>query len=255
MPESFKHESFTKARQWLQECDGILVAAANGFSMAEGFAILKNSPWFASNFADFQKQYGFAAPIQALFYPYPDAKEFNKFYSRLIRLIHYEKPVAAVMKDLQTLTAKKPVFILTTNIEERFVQAGYPEASVFYLEGRLTHTASHQPLAKAELGSIGSLQDLEVSGYPYSEAFHKKMDDLNRFVNSHPRLLILELGVSAQNQFLRPILNQILQADPYARLIELNLISNPQNPAFQNRILQISGDLSENLHRLKDWNA
>ncbi|WP_301090891.1 hypothetical protein, partial [Faecalibaculum rodentium] len=117
--------------------------------------------------------------------------------------------------------------MLTTNVEDRFVQAGFPEQSVFYLEGHLTHRADHTPLQKQDLAEITSGDQLETAGYPDSRQFQEKLRDLHRFLAAHPRFVILELGVSAGNWLLRPLISQMLQAFPASRLAEFNLQPNP----------------------------
>lgn len=251
IPVQQLQEHRAELRSIFEQADGILVAAANGFSISEGFAILRNSPWFSREFADFQRKYGFQAPIQAFTYPYQDPDEFRTFYTRMMKQIHYDKPVSAVMLDLQSITRRRPSFILTTNGEDRFVQAGYPEQDVFYLEGRFNHRADHSRIEREELNQITSGDQLESAHYPESAAFRQKMDDLNRFLARHPRLLILELGVSARNGWIRPILQQILVGNPQSFCIELNQIPNPVPEAFSNRMLQIPGNMQESLSELK----
>lgn len=238
-------------RSLFEQADGILVVAANGFSIAEGFAILKNSPWFASEFADFQKKYGFQAPIQAMTYPYSDPKEYQTFNSRLMKQIHYDKPVSEVMKELQAITSLKPTFVLTTNGEDRFVQAGYPEQDVFYMEGRFNHRTDHSLIKREELDEIVSGNQIETAMYPQSAAFKEKVTDLNRFLQQHPRLLILELGVSARNEWLRPVVQRILSGNRQAWCIEFNQMPNPIPSAYANRVIQIPGSLQSTLSELK----
>lgn len=240
----------TKIREDFARADGILVVAANGFSIAEGFAILRNSEWFAREFADFQQKYGIQAPIQGFSYPWTDPGEYSRFYSRLMKQIHYDKPVSEVMKDLQKITETKPSFILTTNGEDRFVQAGYPEQDVFYMEGRFNHRSDHSFIPREELEKITSGNQLETAVYPQSQAFAQKVRDLNEFLSFHRNLLILELGVSAGNGWLRPVIQQIMTGNPAARCIELNQMPNPVPATYADRVLQISGDLKESLKKL-----
>ncbi|WP_304424351.1 hypothetical protein [Faecalibaculum rodentium] len=245
-----QHTALEQAAQWLKDADGIVVCAANGLSMAEGFAILRPSPWFDSRFSDFVQKYGIRTPLQGLQTSFPRPEEFSRFYSRLISGIHYDKPVSPVMRTLRSICSLHPTFVLTTNVEDRFVQAGFPEQSVFYLEGRLTHRADHTPLQKQDLAEITSGDQLETAGYPDSRQFQEKLRDLNRFLAAHPRFVILELGVSAGNGFLRPLISQMLQAFPASRLAEFNLQPNPVPVQIRHRVVQVDGDLEQNLDGL-----
>lgn len=234
------------------QADGIMVVAANGFSISEGFAILRPSSWFSEKFSDFQRKYGFQAPIQAMTYPYSEPEEFGKFYSRLLKDIHYDKPVSPVMKDLQKVTDKLDCFVLTTNGEDRFVQAGYPEDHVFYMEGRFNHWKDHSYIRREDLDQLRSGSQLESDDFANSDLFRSKINDLNAFIVSRPRLLILELGVSARNGWLRPVVSQIMSTDPEAHCIELNQIPNPLPQAYTNRVLQISGNMQSSLEKLSE---
>lgn len=240
------------AAKMIKEADGIMIAAANGFSIADGFAILRPSKWFHENFADFKSKYGIQVPIQGIQYPFSDPREFNTFYSRLIKGIHYNKEITPILKTIKEITAAKPAFILTTNSEDRFVQAGYPQKDVFYLEGRMTYTKDHQYIPEDKLDRITSIEQLETAGYPGSQHFLNKMKDLNHFLTDHPRFVILELGVSYNNYFLRPLITQMMENYPYSYTVEFNLQPNFVNPALQKRTLQIAGPLQKNLEILKD---
>ena len=237
-------------RTLFQKADGLLVVAANGFSIAEGFAILRNSPWFETEFSDYIKKYGFQAPIQAMTYPYPHSAEYQEFYQRLMKQIHYDKPESAVMKDLKKLTAGHPCFVLTTNGEDRFVQAGYPENDVFYMEGRFNHRRDHSYIDRQDLKEIESADLLETAIYPGSAQFKKKVQDLNEFLNRHHRILILELGVSATNGWLRPVIQQIMMQNTESYLIEMNQKPNPVSGSYSDRVIQIPGELESSLKAL-----
>ncbi len=154
------------------------------------------------------------------------------------------------MRTLRSICSLHPTFVLTTNVEDRFVQAGFPEQSVFYLEGRLTHRGDHTPLQKQDLAEITSGDQLETAGYPDSRQFQEKLRDLHRFLAAHPRFVILELGVYAGNGFLRPLISQMLQAFPASRLAEFNLQPNPVPVQIRHRVVQVDGDLEQNLDGL-----
>lgn len=235
------------AVQWLKESDGILVAAANGFSIAEGFHILRNTPEFSRRFEDLNRKWNLLAPIQGFQPPFSESDDFPLFYQRLMKDIYYEKPESDVMRALKKITAVRPVFVMTTNGEDRFVQAGYPEQDVFYLEGRFNHTLDHQLIPEENLDQIRSPRQLESSGYPGSAHFRSRMEALQDFLRAHPRTVILELGVSANNPFLRPLILQILQILPQSRLVTYNLQAVPVNRQYSSRILQVEGSLTENL--------
>ncbi len=197
-----EQNDWQRAGEWIQEADGLVICASNGFSMSENFAILRPSRWFDENFADFRRKSGIQTPLQGLNDPYPDPEEFNAFYSRLLKGIHYDKPVSPIMQTLRKITKIRVVYILTTNAEDRFAQAGYPENEVFYLEGRFTHRGDHHYISKEDLSSIRSPMELETASYPGSEEFEKKLKKVNAFLSHHPRFVILVLGVSANSGFL-----------------------------------------------------
>lgn len=79
-----QHTALEQAAQWLKDADGIVVCAANGLSMAAGFAILRSGSRFDSRFSDFVQKYGIRTPLQGLQTSFPRPEEFSRFYSRLL---------------------------------------------------------------------------------------------------------------------------------------------------------------------------
>lgn len=245
------NSNLQKAAQWIEQADGILIAAANGLSMSEGFSILRPSVWFNENFADYIRRFGIHTPLEGLDYPYLDHRDFTQYFVRLMRSIHYDKPVSELMENLLVIARTKPFCVITTNVEDRFAQAGFPEADVFCLEGRLTHRLDHSLIQKKDLQNITSICELELAGYQQSENFQKHLADLQKFVQEHQKLAILELGVSAGNQFLRPLINQILGFSAENRLIQVNLSPLPAKPDYQSRVLSFTGPLAQTISALK----
>lgn len=68
-----------KAADWIRQTYGLVIYAANGFSMSENLAILRPSGWFSENFADFIQKYGFQTPLQGLNYPFPSPASLMRF--------------------------------------------------------------------------------------------------------------------------------------------------------------------------------
>lgn len=242
----------------INDADAFLIGAANGFSAAEGFFILRPSAWFEENFAPFIKRYGYHTPIEALSYPYASEAEYWQLWTALMRRIHYDKPVSPVMRALKAVVGTKPAFIVTTNVEDRFVQAGFPEKDVFYLEGRLTHLKNGEKIpddvvrrADSETNGLPfTRRDLETEQYVGSAAFERKYEDLKRFVKTHQKLVILELGVGAGNQLIRPLLFNAALEDRAAVLFILNQTKSPVPPQLADRTVYLTGDLSASLEKL-----
>lgn len=69
-----QHTVLEQAAQWLKDADGIVVCAANGLSMAEGFAILRPSPWFDSRFSDFVRSTGSGLRCRVCRHHFPGPK-------------------------------------------------------------------------------------------------------------------------------------------------------------------------------------
>ena len=90
---------------------------------------------FQTNFADFEKEYGFHDMYSGGFYPFETPEEFWAFWSRMICLNRYDQPARRAYLDLLELVKDKDYFVLTTNVDHQFQFAGFDKQRLFYTQG------------------------------------------------------------------------------------------------------------------------
>ena len=118
----------------LENADAIVVGAGAGLSASAGFEYGGDS--FARNFPDLVSKYGLSDMYSAGFYPYDTDEEFWGFWSRSIMINRYTGiPKPKVFSDLLGLVGGKEYFVITTNVDHCFQQAGFDKERLFYTQG------------------------------------------------------------------------------------------------------------------------
>lgn len=126
---------YKSAAQALDRANAVLIGASNGLSISEGFNLFADDEWFRANFGDFREKYGFHSVLQAASYQFEDDDARWGFWSRLVNLKTLNDPVSDAMRALRVLVGDRESFVVTTNAEGHFEPAGFPEESVFAMEG------------------------------------------------------------------------------------------------------------------------
>ena len=122
-----------KLFQTLQSADAVVIGAGAGLSTSAGFTY--SGERFQKHFTDFIEKYGFADMYSATFYPFATDEEHWAYWSRHIyynRYVHAPKPV---YDDLLKLVQDKDYFVITTNVDHQFQEAGFDKQRLFYTQG------------------------------------------------------------------------------------------------------------------------
>lgn len=109
------------------------MGAGAGLSASAGLSYAGER--FERNFADFIEAYHFQDMYTAGFYPYATQEEFWAYWSRHIYWNRYERPVGQPYLDLLALVRDKDYFVVTTNVDHCFQDAGFDKARLFYTQG------------------------------------------------------------------------------------------------------------------------
>lgn len=117
----------------LKDADAVLIGAGSGLSTAAGFTY--SGERFEKYFGDFEKKFGIHDMYSGGFYPFPDQETFWAFWSRNIYINRYVKATSDVYPDLLSLAKDKDYFVLTTNVDHQFQQAGFDKQRLFYMQG------------------------------------------------------------------------------------------------------------------------
>jgi NAD-dependent SIR2 family protein deacetylase len=122
-----------KLRKTLREADAIVVGAGAGLSTAAGFTY--SGERFQRHFADFIGKYGFTDMYSAGFYPFPTEEEKWAYWSRHIYYNRYVPAPKPVYDNLLKLLKDKDYFVITTNVDHQFQNAGFAKKRLFYTQG------------------------------------------------------------------------------------------------------------------------
>ena len=126
-------EPAERLREALAGADAVLVGAGSGLSAAAG--LVYSGPRFERNFADFIATYGFTDMYSAAFHRYPSLEEHWAYWSRHICLNRYDRPVGAPYRDLLAAVRGRDHFVLTTNVDHLFADAGFEADRLFPTQG------------------------------------------------------------------------------------------------------------------------
>lgn len=276
------NEKYNEILTKLEEADGIVIGASNGFSISEGIHIFADNAAFQENFGDFREKYGFTSIIQGCFYQFPTAEEKWAFFSRMYKYFLYDTKVSPEMKNLLKLVEDKNYFVVTTNIDDHFRQAGVPEERLFEIEGNcrnlqctnrchddiylgdelLSKMAESQANGKVPADLLpkcpacgGPMQvHLEVDrNFLRGKAWQKSAKAYQEFIDTNrgKKLVLLELGVGARNQLIKAPFMQLTNLEEHATYITFNRGSELFIPdVIASKSIGVDGNIAEVLQQL-----
>ena len=122
-----------RLKQTLGLADAVVIGAGAGLSTSAGFVY--SGERFELYFGDFKAKYGFQDMYSGGFYPYSTLEEYWAYWSRYIWINRYKNAPKPVYDDLLSLVADKDYFVLTTNVDHCFQNAGFEEKRIFYTQG------------------------------------------------------------------------------------------------------------------------
>jgi len=126
-------QSADRLKKALADADCIVIGAGAGLSTSAGYSY--SGERFESNFADFEKKYGFHDMYSGGFYPYRTPEEHWAYWSRYIYLNRYTDPPNDLYNRLLDLVKGKDYFVITTNVDHCFQKAGFDKKRLFYTQG------------------------------------------------------------------------------------------------------------------------
>ncbi len=117
----------------MDSADAILIGAGSGLSTSAGFTY--SGERFHQYFSDFIEKYHIPDMYSGGFYPYDTLEEYWAWWSHHIYYNRYIAPPKPVYKNLLKLVEKKDYFVLTTNVDHCFQNAGFDKKRLFYTQG------------------------------------------------------------------------------------------------------------------------
>lgn len=121
-----------KMKQLLKEADCILIGAGSGLSTAAGLKYSGEN--FQKNYKEFMQKYHFEDLYSASFYEFKTQEEKWAFFSKMILLNRYNKPLT-LYKELYDIVKDKNYFVITTNVDGQFEISGFDKEKIFAVQG------------------------------------------------------------------------------------------------------------------------
>ena len=117
----------------IQKADAVVIGAGAGLSTSAGFTY--SGERFEKYFFDFIKEYGIRDMYSGGFYPFPNDEIRWAWWARNIYFNRYVKASKSVYDELFLLLKDKDYFVITTNVDHQFQNAGFDKKKLFYTQG------------------------------------------------------------------------------------------------------------------------
>lgn len=255
--------------------DAVIIGAGAGMSASAGYTY--SGRRFEDNFSDFIQKYGFKDMYTAGFYPFETLEEYWAYWSRYIYINRYSGTPGEPYKNLLKLIENKDYFILTTNVDHCFQNAGFDKHRLFYTQGdyglwqcsRPCHekTYDNEVLVRkmaAEQKNMRVPSALvpycPVCGAPMSmnlradetfvedDGWHAAASRYQSFLHRHKGLsvLFLELGVGENTPgIIKYPFWQMTCQNPKAAYACINLSASYIPAEIKEQAINITGDIGE----------
>lgn len=250
----------TSIKALLADSDAVLIGAGAGLSAAAG---IKYSGFeFQREFADFIDRYGITDLYSSSFYPFKTEEERWAYWAKHVMMARITPPAMPLYRQLLSLVAGKPHFVITTNTDGQFRKAGFDPDCLFEVQGdyayiqprhgtdgvRFDATSLFQRMAaavhdcripsemvpyykdgKVVLGDdSGEIMDmnLRINGwFVEDDQWHRQAKAYSDFLERYENsnLLLLELGVGFNTPtIIRIPFDRMAQQLPAATLVRAN---------------------------------
>ena len=128
-----REERIELLKNEIQKADAIVIGAGAGLSTSAGFTY--SGERFEKYFSDFIKEYGIRDMYSGGFYPFPNDEIRWAWWARNIYFNRYIKASKPVYDELFSLLKDKDYFVITTNVDHQFQNAGFDKKKLFYTQG------------------------------------------------------------------------------------------------------------------------
>ena len=128
-----REERIELLKNEIQKADSIVIGAGAGLSTSAGFTY--SGERFEKYFFDFIKEYGIRDMYSGGFYPFPNDEIRWAWWARNIYFNRYVKASKPVYDELFLLLKDKDYFVITTNVDHQFQNAGFDKKRLFYTQG------------------------------------------------------------------------------------------------------------------------
>lgn len=128
-----KNKLIQKLKEEIENSEYILIGAGAGLSTSAGF--LYDGKRFEDNFKDYIKKYGFTDMYSAGFYNFPTLEEYWAYFSLYVYINRYDIEENETYLNLYNIVKNKNYFIITTNVDGRFIDSKFDKDKIFAVQG------------------------------------------------------------------------------------------------------------------------
>lgn len=129
--------------QKIRQADAIVIGGGSGLSSAGGYNHYHWTPKMKAILQPFVDYYGFESPFAGFYYCYSSQEEQWGYYSQYARCMQEASTITSY-KNLKAITADKPAFVLTTNIDGQFSRT-FSEEQICCYQGDFRYFQCSQP--------------------------------------------------------------------------------------------------------------
>ncbi len=117
----------------IDSAERIIIGAGAGLSTAAGLQY--GGDRFKNLLQDFGDKYGYEDMYSAGFYPYRTFEEYWGYWSKHVYYNRYDFVPNDTYENLKKLVEDKDYFVITTNADHLFLNAGFDKEKLFYVQG------------------------------------------------------------------------------------------------------------------------
>lgn len=270
-----------RLKKEIETADAIIIGAGAGLSTAAGFTY--SGERLREYFGDFVEKYGFKDMYSGGFYPFPTLEEQWAYWSRYIYINRYMDVDNGTYKKLFELMKDKDYFVLTTNVDHQFQNAGFDKQRLFYTQGDYGLWQCSKPCHQKTYDNEETVRAMfeqqkdmripteliphcPVCGKPMSmnlraddtfvedEGWHKAMERYDEFLRRHEgmHILFMELGVGMNTPvIIKYPFWKMTYANPKAEYACLNFGEAYVPDEIKGQSIGINGDIREMLAKIE----
>lgn len=279
LDETPYEEQIEKASSLLSEAEYVLIGAGAGLSAAAGVA--SGDEFFQKNFQEFIEKYPSSYMkdmYSAGFYPFPTEEAKWGYWSKHALLGCNNGKASRLYEQVLELVKDKQYFVLTTNVDEQFRAAGFPEDRVFATQGSYEriqckkgcHTKTYdavkmfrqmnQVRKNCEVPSYmvptcpvcGSQMEMNLRSdhhFVQDETWYAAQEQFGNFLqkalDSGRKLCLLELGTGFNTPtIIRFPFEKLVREHENVSLVRVNLNEAVIQKSFMDREVGINADLA-----------
>ncbi len=164
-----REENIQRLKSEIETADAIVIGAGAGLSTSAGLTY--SGERFDQYFSDFKERFGITDMYSGGFYPFPDDETRWAWWARHIYYNRYIEAPKPVYQKLFERVCGKDYFVITTNVDHQFQQAGFDKKRLFYTQGdyglfqsvnpSIRKTYDNEEWVMQAMGAQGFIKDAE----------------------------------------------------------------------------------------------